>query len=88
MVHHASDPNRKRRSPRTHLCDLGKLRRLENETRLGKNGGAIAGSRKASISQFKAPKFKRKAWGGREKDGKLTQANKKNANPPVSFDGL
>jgi hypothetical protein len=31
---------------------------------------------------------KEKAWGGREEDGKLTQANKKGANPPVSFDGL
>jgi hypothetical protein len=56
--------------------------------RLGKDGGAIAGSRKASTPQCKAPKFKRRAWGGREEGGKLTQAKKKGTNPPVSYDGL
>jgi hypothetical protein len=53
-------------------------------------GGAIVGFGKtrwsSTFSQFRAPQSKRKAWGGREEDGELTNAKKKGAGSPASSD--
>jgi hypothetical protein len=68
-IHPATDTNRKRRSTRTYLRGLGRLRRSEEGTRLGKGGGAIADSlelRKHAIQsttiQKKSMERKRRRW--------------------------
>jgi hypothetical protein len=51
-------------------------------------GGAIAGISKtrwsSMFSQFRAPRSKRKVWGGREEDDELTNAKKKGSGSPAS----
>jgi hypothetical protein len=38
------------------------------------------------FSRFRAPQTKKKAWGGREEDDELTNAEKEGAGSPASFD--
>jgi hypothetical protein len=65
--------------------------KMARESRAAReSGGAIAGfgktRRRSTFSRFRASQTKRKAWGGREGDGKLTNRKKEGAGSPANPD--
>jgi hypothetical protein len=76
-IRSAAGTNRSRRSTRTHLRWLGRQEQIEDGMRLGKAVAPLPAHRSSIVSRFKAPQTNRKAWGGREGDDELTNAEKK-----------